>query len=61
MPLAELRRDKPMEYEELVRNGEFRSRLAEPHPAVVVKAIRAFAWDALRFGRVHAEAGSEIW
>jgi cytochrome b subunit of formate dehydrogenase len=50
MPLAELRRDKPMEYEDLVRRGELRSRLAEPHPAVVVKAIRAFAWVALSIG-----------
>ena len=32
MPLAELRRDKPMEYEDMVRRGELRSHLAEPHP-----------------------------
>jgi cytochrome b subunit of formate dehydrogenase len=50
MPLAELRRDKPMEYEELVRNGELKRHLAEPHPAVVVKMIRAFAWVALSIG-----------
>jgi cytochrome b subunit of formate dehydrogenase len=50
MPLAELRRDKPMEYELLVREGELKSHLAEPHPEVVVKMIRAFAWVALSTG-----------
>ncbi len=50
MPLAELKRDKPMEYEALVRRGELKAHMAEPHPAVVVKAIRAFAWVALSLG-----------
>jgi cytochrome b subunit of formate dehydrogenase len=50
MPLAELKRDKPLEYESLVRKGELKHRLAEPHPAVVVKMIRAFAWVALSIG-----------
>ena len=50
MPLAELRRDKPMEYEELVRKGELKRHLAEPHPAIVVKLIRGFAWVALSIG-----------
>src|ERR1035438_271230 len=50
MPLAELRRDKPMEYEEWVRKGELKRHLAEPHPAIVVKLIRGFAWVALSIG-----------
>jgi len=50
MPLAELKRDKPMEYELLRSTGKLRERLAEPHPAVVVKMIRAFAWVALSLG-----------
>lgn len=50
MPLAELKRDKPREYEELVARGELRQHLAEPHPPVVVKTVRAFAWMALVTG-----------
>jgi len=45
-----LKRDKPMEYELLRSTGKLRERLAEPHPAVVVKMIRAFAWVALSLG-----------
>ncbi len=50
MSLAELKRDKPREYEELVKNGKLETNLAEPHPAIVVKGIRAFAWIALSIG-----------
>ena len=50
MQLAELKRDKPREYEELVARGELEQNLAEPHPAIVVKTIRAFAWTALAVG-----------
>jgi cytochrome b subunit of formate dehydrogenase len=50
MPLAELKRDKPMEYEELKSKGELHLHMAEPHPEVVVKMIRAFAWVALSLG-----------
>lgn len=50
MPLAELKRDKPREYEELVASGELQQHLAEPHPPVVVKTVRAFAWIALVTG-----------
>ncbi len=50
MPLAELKRDKPREYERLVADGELEQYLAEPHPEVVVKAFRAFAWTALSIG-----------
>ena len=50
MPLAELKRDKPMEYEALRQKGELKNHLAEPHPAVVIKMIRAFAWVALSIG-----------
>ena len=31
-------------------NGELQKYLAEPHPAVVVKTIRVFAWMALATG-----------
>jgi cytochrome b subunit of formate dehydrogenase len=50
MPLAELKRDKPREYEQLLASGALHQHLAEPHPPVVVKVVRAFAWTALITG-----------
>jgi len=50
MQLAELKRDKPREYEALMARGELEAHLAEPHPDIVVRAIRAFAWAALAVG-----------
>ena len=50
MQLAELKRDKPREYEALVARGGLEEHLAEPHPAIVVRTIRAFAWAALAVG-----------
>jgi len=50
MPLAELRRDKPLEYEALVASGQLEEHLEEPQPEIVVRTIRAFAWIALSIG-----------
>ncbi len=50
MQLAELKRDKPREYEALVARGELEEHLAEPHPDIVVRTIRVFAWAALAVG-----------
>jgi len=50
MPLAELKRDKPLEYEALLASGELESHLEEPQPEIVVRTIRAFAWIALSIG-----------
>lgn len=50
MSLAELKRDKPREYAALVASGKLAEHLDEPHPEIVVKAIRAFAWIALAIG-----------
>ncbi len=50
MPLAELKRDKPLEYDALVADGKLAEKLAEPYPSVVVKTIRTFAWTALALG-----------
>jgi hypothetical protein len=50
MSLAELKRDKPREYEELAASGRLEENLAEPHPEIVVRGIRAFAWMALAIG-----------
>lgn len=50
MPLAELKRDKPREYQALVASGRLEQHLADPQPAIVVKTIRVFAWVALSIG-----------
>jgi len=50
MPLAELKRDKPLEYEALVASGQLKARMEEPQPEIVVHTIRVFAWIALSIG-----------
>lgn len=50
MPLAELKRDKPLEYEALVASGQLEANMEEPQPEIVVRTIRAFAWIALSLG-----------
>jgi cytochrome b subunit of formate dehydrogenase len=50
MPIAELRRDKPLEYEALVASGQLEAHLEEPQPEIVVRTIRGFAWIALSIG-----------
>ncbi len=50
MSLAELKRDKPREYAQLLESGRLEEHLAEPHPEIVVRGIRAFAWMALAIG-----------
>jgi len=50
MPLAELKRDKPLEYEKLVASGQLEEHLEEPQPEIVVRTIRGFAWIALSIG-----------
>jgi len=50
LPLAELKRDKPLEYEALVASGQLEAYLEEPQPPVVVKTFRVFAWIALGTG-----------
>ena len=50
MPLAELKRDKPLEYEALVASGRLEQSMEEPQPEIVVRTIRAFAWIALSIG-----------
>ena len=50
MPLAELKRDKPLEYEALVASGRLPECMEEPQPEIVVRTIRAFAWIALSIG-----------
>jgi len=50
MPLAELKRDKALEYEALVASGQLDAHMEEPQPEVVVRTIRGFAWIALSIG-----------
>jgi cytochrome b subunit of formate dehydrogenase len=50
MPLEELERDKPREYEELVASGKLEEKMEEAYPAIVIRTIRAFAWAALAVG-----------
>ncbi len=50
MPIEELKRDKPEEYEALVASGELEKHLVEPYPPIVVRTIRFFAWAALSIG-----------
>ena len=50
MPLTELKRDKPLEYETLVASGKLEEHLEEPQPEIVVRTIRFFAWIALSIG-----------
>jgi len=50
MSVAELKRDKPKEYEALVAAGKLEENLVEPYPSIVVRTVRAFAWTALALG-----------
>jgi len=50
MPVEELRRDKPREYEALVASGKLEEKLEEAYPPIVIRAIRAFGWVALAVG-----------
>jgi cytochrome b subunit of formate dehydrogenase len=50
VPLEEFKEERPREYEELVAAGKLDEALAEPYPAIVVRAIRFFAWTALSIG-----------
>ena len=50
MPLEELKRDKPREYEALAANGKLEGKMEEAYPQIVIRAVRAFAWVALAVG-----------
>jgi len=50
MSLEEFRRDKPMEYEALVKSGRLADHLVEPYPPIVLRAVRVFGWTALSLG-----------
>ena len=48
--LEEFKRDKPAEYEAIVKAGTLEQYLVEPYPEIVIRAIRFFGWTALGLG-----------
>lgn len=50
MPLEELKRDKPREYEALVASGKLEDKIEDAYPPIVIRAIRSFGWAALSLG-----------
>lgn len=50
MPLEELKRDKPREYEALVAEGKLEDKMEDAYPPIVIRAIRSFGWAALAVG-----------
>jgi cytochrome b subunit of formate dehydrogenase len=50
MPLEELKRDKPREYEALVASGKLDENMGEAYQPIVTRTIRFFAWVALAVG-----------
>jgi predicted CXXCH cytochrome family protein len=50
VPLEELKRDKPDEYEELIQSGKLEDRLMDPYPAKLERAFKVFAMLALAVG-----------
>ncbi len=50
MPVEELKRDKPAEYDALMEKGELESQLVEAYPPIVTRTVRMFAWTALGIG-----------
>jgi cytochrome b subunit of formate dehydrogenase len=50
MSIEEFKRDKPAEYEALVKSGKLEEYLVEPYPPIVSRAARIFGWVALSVG-----------
>lgn len=50
MPVEELKRDKPAEYDALVASGRLEEHLGEAYQPVVIRAVRLFGFTALTIG-----------
>jgi cytochrome b subunit of formate dehydrogenase len=50
VPLEELKRDKPMEYERMKAEGKLEGRLVEPFPKEFETAVRVFGFTMLAIG-----------
>jgi hypothetical protein len=48
--LDELKRDKPREYEALMRDGDLEKSLVDPYPAKLERAFKIFGFIALAVG-----------
>jgi hypothetical protein len=50
VPLEDLERDKPREYQELVQDGTLEANMVEPYPSQLERVARIFAYVALAVG-----------
>ncbi|MDH3495631.1 MAG: cytochrome c3 family protein [Gemmatimonadota bacterium] len=50
VPIEELKRDKPREYERLVASGELQETLVDPYPDGLERAFKVFGFTALGIG-----------
>jgi cytochrome b subunit of formate dehydrogenase len=50
MEIEELRRDKPAEYDAMVRSGKLQQSLVEPYQPIVIRTVKVFGWIALTVG-----------
>ena len=50
MDVEELKEDKPLEYEQMVKSGKIEENLGEAYPPIVINAIRFFGWTAVVIG-----------
>ncbi|MDH3458260.1 MAG: cytochrome c3 family protein [Gemmatimonadota bacterium] len=50
VPVEELKRDKPDEYQKLVDKGELEEHLVEPYPKKLERAFKVFGFTALAIG-----------
>jgi hypothetical protein len=50
VPLQELKKDKPREYERLVASGELEQTLVDPYPRGLERAFKVFGFAALAVG-----------
>jgi len=48
--IEEMKRDKPLEYKQMVETGEFENRLVEPYPTEVEHGFRVFGFTMLGIG-----------
>ena len=52
MSIEELKRERPQEYEAVVKSGELKNRMADPLSPGRILAIRIFGWAALIIGLI---------
>jgi hypothetical protein len=50
VPIEELKRDKPREYDELVESGRLSRKLVDPYPWKLERVFKIFGMTALTIG-----------